>query len=177
VWQRGIGEEERTQPGQAGGGKALLVNEYPEDLHFYSTILEAYGYEVRRCSSYHEGVRCLGDQAFDFVIVSQGTPNFEGSWVLMRATEANPSLPVLVVARCLNVDCYEEAMQLGALDYLVEPLTAWEVGRLLEKFQRVKSPGNGSEVASRPTGHDAIGCRQIAPQQFWNEAPEPQSDR
>jgi hypothetical protein len=26
---------------------------------------------------------------------------------------------------------YIEAMQLGAKDYLVEPLTAWDVGRLL----------------------------------------------
>ena len=73
-------------------GKALLVDEYPEDLQFYSTILEAYGYRVRRCSSYQEGVRCLGEQAFDFVIVSQGTPNFEGSWVLRRAIEINRQL-------------------------------------------------------------------------------------
>ena len=122
-------------------GKALLVDEYPEDLHFYSTILEAYGYRVRRCSSYHEGVRCLGEEAFDFVIVSQGTPNFEGSWVLLRATEMNPSLPVLVVARCLEMDCYLEAMELGAIDYLVEPLTVWEIGRLLERHSQVQSVG------------------------------------
>jgi len=105
-----------TQPCAVPRGKALLVDEYPEDLQFYSTILEAYGYQVRRCSSYHEGVHCLGDEVFDFVIVSQGTPNFEGSWVLMRATEVNPRLPVLVVARCLDMDCYLKAMQLGALD-------------------------------------------------------------
>jgi DNA-binding NtrC family response regulator len=125
------------------------VDEFPEDLRFYSTILEAYGYGVRRCSSYREGVRCLAEEAFDFVIVSQGTANFEGTWVLMRATEVNPSLPVLVVARYLDMDSYLKAMQLGAMDYLVEPLTVWEVGRLLENPPWIESLRNGSEIASR----------------------------
>jgi DNA-binding NtrC family response regulator len=139
MWQTGIHQKASAKLHGIPRGKALLVNECPEDLQFYSTILEAYGYRVRRCSSYHEGVRCLGDEVFDFVIVSQGTPNFEGSWVLMRAAEVNPNLPVLVVARCLDMDCYLEAMQLGAMDYLVEPLTVWEIGRLLERHSQVRA--------------------------------------
>jgi two-component system repressor protein LuxO len=111
--------------------KALVVNECPEDLEYYSAVLEAYGYQVRRCRAYEEGVRCLGKEAFDFVIVSQGTPKFEGSCVLKRAVEIDRSLPVVVVASCLDMGSYIEAMQLGARDYLVEPFSAWEIGRLL----------------------------------------------
>jgi DNA-binding NtrC family response regulator len=138
--RRYIYQKESAQRSCVPERKALLVDEYPEDLQFYSTILEAYGYRVRRCSSYREGVRCLGEEAFDFVIVSRGTPKFEGRWVLMRAMEMNPRLPVLVVARCLDMDCYLQAMQLGAMDYLVEPLTVWEVGRLLERQSQVRTP-------------------------------------
>jgi len=65
------------------------------------------------------------------VIVSQGTPKFEGSCVVKRAVEVDRSLPVVVVARSLDMGSYIEAMQLGARDYLVEPLTAGETGRLL----------------------------------------------
>jgi DNA-binding NtrC family response regulator len=111
--------------------KVLVVDNSPEDLQHYSTMLEAYGYQVRRCGSYPEGVRRLGNEAFDFVIVSQGSAKFEGSCVLKRAIELDRSLPVLVVARCLDMGCYLEAMQLGARDYLVQPLTDWEIGRLL----------------------------------------------
>jgi DNA-binding NtrC family response regulator len=117
----------------------LLVDEYPEDLQYYSNILEAYGYRVRACNSYQECVRCLGDEVFDFAIVDQGTPNFEGSCVLERAAEFNRSLPILVVARCLDMGCYVEAMQLGAVDYLVEPLTVWEIGRVLENHSPLRS--------------------------------------
>jgi DNA-binding NtrC family response regulator len=108
-----------------------VVDECAEGLEYYSVMLEAYGYQVRRCWAYREGVRCLGNEAFDFVIVSQGSAKFEGSCVLKRAIELDRSLPVLVVARCLDMDSYIEAMQLGARDYLLEPVTAWEIGRLL----------------------------------------------
>jgi DNA-binding NtrC family response regulator len=82
----------------------------------------------------------LAGEVFDFVMVSQGTPNFEGSCVLKRATEINRSLPVLVVARSLDMGCYLEAMQLGAVDYLLEPLTPSDIGRVLENFRPCQSP-------------------------------------
>ena len=111
--------------------KALVVDERPDSLEYYAAMLGAYGYQVRRCGAYCEGVRCLSNDTFDLVIVSPGTPKFEGSCVLKRAVEIDRSLPVIVVARCLDMGSYIEAMQLGAKDYLVEPLTAWEVDRLL----------------------------------------------
>ena len=111
--------------------KALVVDERPDSLECYAGMLGAYGYQVRRCRTYCEGVRCLENETFDFVLVTQDSPKFEGSRVLKRAIEIDRSLPVVVVARCLDMGSYIEAMQMGAKDYLVEPLTAWEVGRLL----------------------------------------------
>jgi len=110
--------------------KALVVDGRPDGLEYYAAMLEAYGYQVRRCGAYGEGVRSLGNETFDFVIVSQGTAKFEGGRVLKRAVEIDRSLPVFVVARCLDMGSYIEAMQLGATDYFVEPLKAWEVARL-----------------------------------------------
>ena len=111
--------------------KALVVDERPDGLEYYAVMLEQCGYEVRRCGDYGEGVRSLDKETFDFVIVSQGSTKFEGSCVLTRAIEIDRRLPVVVVAGCLDMRSYIEAMQLGATDYLVEPLTAREVGRLL----------------------------------------------
>ena len=158
MWQRGMDQKASAQPYSIPERKALLVDEYPEDLQFYSTILEAYGFRVRRCRTYLEGVRCLGEEAFDFVIVSQGTHSFEGSWVLMRAIEVNPSLPALVVARSFDIDCYQEAMQLGAMDYLVEPLTVWEIGRLLERSQRVKNLASSLGITRRRAAWEGRYC-------------------
>ena len=122
----------RAQPLFAHRGKALLVVEDPEALHYYGSLLKGWGYQVRACHSYKEGVCCLGSEVFDFVMVSQGSRNFEGRCVVQRATEIDRRLPVLVVARCLDMGCYLEAMQLGAVDYLAEPVTVSELGRVLE---------------------------------------------
>jgi len=108
------------------------VGEDSGALRHYRSILERHGYRVRMCNSYQEGVNSLADRVYHFVMVSQGTPRFEGSCVLKRAAEINRSLPVLVVARFLDMGCYLEAMQLGAVDYLVEPLSVSELGRVLE---------------------------------------------
>jgi DNA-binding NtrC family response regulator len=124
-------QEERAQPLLARRGKALLVHEDPGGLHYYCNILEGWGYQVCACHSYEEGVCRLGSEVFDFVVVSQGSRGFEGRCVVERATEIDRRLPVLVVARCLDMGCYSEAMQLGAVDYLAEPVTVSEVGRVL----------------------------------------------
>ena len=70
-------QEGRAQPLLVGRGKALLVHEDPGGLHHYCSILEGWGYQVRACHSYEEGVCCLGSEVFDFVMVSQGSRNFE----------------------------------------------------------------------------------------------------
>lgn len=119
--------------------KVLLVRKETGELRYYLNVLEGVGCRVRACSSYEEGTRCLGDGVFDFVVVSQGTPNFEGRCVLERAVEMDRLLPVLVVTRCFNMACYLESMQLGAVDYLVEPLTVPEIVRVFDTHVRARS--------------------------------------
>jgi len=134
---RGTNPKESAQPLCVPRAKALLVDEDPGDLRYYCDILEGYG--VRTCNSYQEGVRCLGCEVFDFVMVSQGTPNFDGRCVLERATEIDRHLPVLIVARHLDMGSYLEAMQLGAVDYLVKPLTLTEIVRVLGTHPPIRS--------------------------------------
>ena len=55
------------------------------------------------------------------MIVSQGTPAFEGRGVLERSLRLRPEVPVVVVARALDIHCYLDAMELGATDYLERP--------------------------------------------------------
>jgi len=116
-------------------GRALLVHEDPEALRVYGNLLERWGYQVRACRRFEEGLGCLGSELFDIVMVSQGGRRFEGRCVLERAIEINRRLPVVVMARCLDMTCYLEAMQLGAADYLAEPVTFSEMERVLRNHR------------------------------------------
>jgi DNA-binding NtrC family response regulator len=98
--------------------RALLADEDPSDIRYYYGTLRALGLDVIVSESYLEALSLLEKENFDMVVVAQGGPAFEGRPVVAKALEINPGLPVLVVAKTLDIDCYMEAMELGAVDYL-----------------------------------------------------------
>jgi DNA-binding NtrC family response regulator len=99
----------------------LLVCDDLRGFPSYGGILSALGYDVVMCGSYEEGARRVEMEEFDFAIVGQGSARFEGRCVLERAAGVHRNIPIVVVARCLDVHCYMEAMDLGAVDYLERP--------------------------------------------------------
>jgi len=126
--------------------KVLLVDEDLRDLHYYAAILQGHGHEFRIIPSYAEGWLALEKEHFDFVIINQGSREFEGRALLQRAIEIERHLPVLVLTDCLDMGCYLEAMQLGAADYLEKPVLAAELMRLIETHVRPY------RIAARATG-------------------------
>jgi DNA-binding NtrC family response regulator len=86
--------------------------------------------------SYAEGIRQMEPGAFEFIIVGQGSRFFEGRCVVERAIKINRRLPVVVAARQLEMECYLEAMQLGAIDYVAEPSVRAEIARVLHTHLR-----------------------------------------
>jgi len=113
--QKGIERSTRSK-------KVLLVDEEAGDLRILRLTLEGQGFEVLTCTSYEAGLLCLEADPFDFVVVSQGTQAFEGRTVLDRAMQLDRSRHVLVLTRCINMQCYLEAMQMGAIDYFEKPV-------------------------------------------------------
>ena len=101
--------------------RVLLVCDDLREFSPYGGVLSALGYDFVMCSSYEEGARRVEMEDFDFAIVDQGSASFEGRCVLERAAEMHRNIPIVVVARCLDIHCYLEAMELGAVDYLERP--------------------------------------------------------
>ena len=121
--------EMRSEP--TADAAVLLIDEDLEQLEWVGRIIQGIGYGVQACNSYVEGMRQLVSGAFDVVVVGQGSRNFEGRCVLEVAVESNRRLPVVVVARHLEMSCYLEAMQLGAVDYLAGRFSIEEIARVM----------------------------------------------
>jgi DNA-binding NtrC family response regulator len=128
-----VGRQAKRRP-DSPKRRVLLVDVDSEDLVLYSEVLRREGYDVCSSTSYREAEAWLEQQAFDLVIVAQGSSGFEGHAVLERAIERNRHAPVLVLTRYIEVPCYLEAMQLGALDYVEKPFPPSEVGKLVERY-------------------------------------------
>jgi DNA-binding NtrC family response regulator len=112
--------------------KVLLVDEEVSDLRILRLILEGQGFEVFTCAGFEAGICCLEAEPFDFVVVSQGSHAFEGRTVLDRAMQLDRRRPVLVLTRCIDMRCYLEAMQMGAIDYLEKPVPPADLLRFVQ---------------------------------------------
>ena len=112
--------------------KILVVDENSKDRTYLMAILSEHGYDVRACASAAEGARCLEEDRYDFVVVSQGSHAFEGRAVLERIVDIDRGIPVVVLTHCVEMACYIEAMQLGAVDYLEKPISAPEILRVVQ---------------------------------------------
>jgi DNA-binding response OmpR family regulator len=116
--------------------RILFVDDDTDELNWFGQILRQEGYDVDAYTSFEDGANCAARGEYDFVLLSQGGPDFEGHCVLERATERDRHTPVLILARCMEMRCYLEAMQLGALDYLEKPIPAAFLMRTIETHLR-----------------------------------------
>jgi DNA-binding NtrC family response regulator len=147
--QTGIGYDKGGHSLAHHKAKLLLVDENLEDLVYYNAILQNFGYEVCSCPTYVEATERFRSETLDLVIVSQGSRAFEGRAVLARAVERDRTTPVLVLTHSADIDCYLEAMQLGAYDYVEEPLSPSEVLEQVEKYLRTDGAGSRGDRSSR----------------------------
>ncbi len=131
--------------------KILLVNEDRGDATYYKSVFQKPGFRIHATESYDEAISWLTSDQFDLVIVDEGSPRFEAKRILQKAIEIDRRLPVLVLTRHLDMGCYLEAMQLGAVDYLEEPLKPEEMIRV------VKAHLNFSSLAHAKTGAESRG--------------------
>ena len=133
VQRQDVDDRKAIQPSGLLNRRLLVVDEDLDDLLYYSAVLQHHGYEVRSIPSYSDGATCLEREDFDLIIVSQGGPNFEGRRVLARAIEKDRRTPVLVFTRSVDMPCYLEAIQSGALDYIEKPFPPSEIGEMVAK--------------------------------------------
>ncbi|HEV2350948.1 MAG TPA: response regulator [Terriglobia bacterium] len=124
-------EENQPDPRQ---WKVLLVDEDYQYLLKQARILRRHGLDVLPCDSYDESMIRLDSEHFDLIIVSQGSHGFEGRTVLEHVSETGSGAPVVVVATHADIPCYLEAMNLGAADYLEQPLAGSDVEKVKVRF-------------------------------------------
>ena len=109
----------------------LIVDENLNDLKYYAEIFEAEGLRVVRRDSYKMAIySILRGRTFDLAVVDQGSAAFEGRAVLRCL---RPFTPVLVLTRDYHIECYRQAMELGAAEYLEKPVSPEQIHRALRE--------------------------------------------
>src|SRR6266481_5280970 len=114
--------------------KILIFDEDIEDLARHAEPFEAHRCEVHKCMSVETAMRCIEREEFDFALVDQASAAFEGLRVVRHLVRYNLRTPFVVVARCKDMLCYQQALGLGAMDYLEKPLPTAEMNWIIQNY-------------------------------------------
>jgi DNA-binding response OmpR family regulator len=74
--------------------KVLILDEDIEDLARAAEPFEAHGFEVHKCRTVEAAMRSVGREEFEFALVDQGSPAFEGLRVLRHLARTTHRCPL-----------------------------------------------------------------------------------
>jgi len=134
--------------------KVLIFAEDTEELALYAKPFEAQGFEVHKCASVESAMRCIEREEFDFALVDQGSPAFEGRRVIRHLVRYNHPGPLIVMARPRDEQRRQQALELGVTEYLEKPIPTASLNAIIQAFlgnslEETGREGSGSESGLR----------------------------
>jgi len=105
--------------------KVLVVEDDVESLRLYSDMLKRGGYAPITASTGWEGIDLAVKEHPGLILLDLRLPDITGLTVLetLHAALSTKSIPIIVVSAISKDDDVIKAMQIGAFDYVVKPIT------------------------------------------------------
>jgi len=119
--------------------KILVFDQNLEDLSWHAEPFEAREFEVYKCLSIEAALRCIEREELDFALVDQVSTAFEGLRVIRHLVRYNLHTSFIVLARHHDVPCYQQALSLGAMDYVQKPVLATDMNWMIDHYFGISS--------------------------------------
>ncbi len=111
------------QPKQSGG-KILVVDDEAEIRQLMERFLIKQGYTVREACSGEEALEILkkGDYKPDLILMDIKLSGMDGLITIKEIKRLNSKVGIIIVSGELEAPIKQQALELGALDYLFKPI-------------------------------------------------------
>ncbi|MBT3363589.1 MAG: response regulator [Chloroflexi bacterium] len=112
---------------QESSKKTILIIEDEANIrHFATRVLDIEGYNVLAAEDGETGLTIVADNHVDLIFMDLRLPGQDG-WSVLRQVKSNKKLAnikVIMLTASAGVSMREKALDMGAMDYLVKPLSA-----------------------------------------------------
>jgi EAL domain-containing protein (putative c-di-GMP-specific phosphodiesterase class I) len=129
-----------------------VVDDDARLLEFYQEALTSAGYHVTACNNGHSALQALRAGTFDAVLSDIQMPDTDGIELLRGVREHDADLPVVLITGTPTLQTAIDAIERGALLYLVKPVA---LDKLLATAQRAVTLGALGRLKRQALG--AIG--------------------
>lgn len=134
-------------------GKVLIVDDAPDTLEIIQKLLHYEGYDVAMASTGEEGVKKVGEEKPEVVLMDINLPGIDGTEALRRIRIINPLQCVIMLTAFATVDNAVRALKEGASDFVKKPFENEHlihiVNQCLEKYKTLKEKEKLEEEVRR----------------------------
>lgn len=101
--------------------RILIVDDEPAQMHALCDTLGAHGYETTGCGSSEAALQTLRTDSYQLLLADLMLPGMDGIALVQAARALDPDLACVIMTGDGSISSAVQAMQVGALDYILKP--------------------------------------------------------
>lgn len=111
------------------GGNLLIIDDQPDNLRVLSSILQGYGFTVRKALNGEMALRAIHSTKPDLILLDVCLPGIDGYEIcsLLKQNYETQTIPVIFLSALDAVPNKVKGLQLGGVDYITKPYQSEEV--------------------------------------------------
>ena len=126
-------------------GKILICEDLLNERNILKGILEKANYNIiLEAESGLEALKSCEKDAPDMVLLDLEMPQMDGLETLIRIKEIDKNIRVIMLSNLSQQEQVIDALQAGALDFIMKPFQEEHVLETIEKNRGIKGNGKGS---------------------------------
>jgi two-component system response regulator AtoC len=129
-------------PAANNHNRILVVDDEPAMRAGMARVLQAEGYQVLTAATGDEALSMMASRPVNLAILDMKMPGMDGVELLQIIGRDHPQTRVIMVTGYPDVKAAVACIKLGALDYLVKPLSTGDFDALLEKTRNLLDQGS-----------------------------------
>ncbi|MFO8010863.1 MAG: response regulator [Dehalococcoidia bacterium] len=126
-------------------GSIIVVDDDESIRRAMYTILRNEGYEVMAALNGRDALEVTSRRKFDLMFLDIMMPGFNGQDVLTLMRASRPEMPIVMITAFNDPKLKDQAMRLGAHDFVTKPFDMKDIVRLADSI--IRSGEEKEEVA------------------------------
>lgn len=114
--------------------KILVIDDEPEICRLFADVLTDMGYQVSTATEGRQGLAMIRDNPPDILFLDIKMPKTDGLKCLRRIRKTKRKLLVIIMTGYGDVKSAQEAMRLGADEYISKPFDLDQLKRLVNEL-------------------------------------------
>ncbi len=115
----------------------LIVDDEDIVRETLGEFLREFGHAVDEAGDGAAAFKAIEVRAYDLAMIDVRMPGIDGLTLLARSRQLHPQMPVIMMTGHGDPAMSDEAMRLGASDFLLKPIRLTDLDTVLEKTVRI----------------------------------------